>query len=355
VTYSVHLGLASVPPLVQSTPGFSYEACCLNYGTAYYWQITATDNHGAVTPGPLARFTTRGSPWFPRVPMPLARKFFATAMANNRLYVIGGQDEGNNATGTVQEYDPALNAWNIRSSMPTARYCLAADTAGGRIYAVGGKNGNDSVLGATEEYDPASDTWTAKRPLIVPRWSLAVHSVNGLVYAVGGFYKAPSGISMVAEIFYPAQNKWVKPRILPRPGNFPPPARLYTMSGVISGMICIAGGYDPWENSFSDRVDVFVPATVGWSRLTPLLRPRSNGLGVVANGCFYVIGGYNGNYLRRVEKYDPGTGLWAQRGDMLNSRSGCGGSFHNNSIFVVGGINPSPVYITEEYQTWLDP
>ena len=76
---------------------------------------------------------------------------------------------------------------------------------------------------------------------------------------------------------------------------------------------------------------------------------------MVANGYFYLIGGYNGGYLRRVEKYDPSTDTWALRGNLLNSRSGCGVGVFNNSIFVVGGINPSPVLVTEEYQIGLDP
>jgi N-acetylneuraminic acid mutarotase len=352
VTYSVYLGPTATPPLVRATTGFSHLANCLNYSTVYRWQVTASDNHGAASAGPLARFTTRNSPWFLRTPMPLTRKGFATAMANNKIYVIGGTNEYNVPTGTVQEYDPQLDAWNIRTSiMPTARYDLAAATANNVIYAIGGKNSSDTIVGATEAYDPATDSWTVKGSLIIPRYGLTAQSVNGLVYAVGGIFKYPYRMYTVVEAYNPASNRWVKIKLF----GWPPAARLNAMSGVINGRIYIAGGFDPWINSFSDALDVFVPSTKRFYSGTNLPGPRTAGLGVIANGCFYLVGGYDGNYLRRVEKYDPVTDIWELRGDMLNSRTGCGGGALNNNIFVVGGLNPYPVMVTEEYQTGLDP
>ncbi|MDO9391266.1 MAG: kelch repeat-containing protein [bacterium] len=355
VNFDIYLGPTVVPSLIKSTPGFSCLACCLDYSTLYRWQVIATDNHGAVSAGPLARFTTRESPWFLREPMPLPRQGFATATANNKIFVIGGTDENNTATGTVQQYDPGLNSWTIRNPMPTPRYNLAAATVNGLIYAVGGKNITDSIVGATEVYDPATDSWTTKSPMIVPRYGLTAQSVNGLIYAVSGLYPAISRIYAVVEVYTPATNRWIK---LKKPRGivvWPPYARINTMSGAITGKIYVAGGFEPWNNTFSNALNIFDPSTGGWSYGMELSGPRTAGLGIVANGCFYLIGGYNGEYLRRVEKYDPATDAWALRGDMLNSRSGCGGGTLNNSIFVVGGVDPYPVLITEEYQIGLDP
>jgi N-acetylneuraminic acid mutarotase len=355
VSYSVYLGTSATPPLVNATRGFSHQANNLNYSTTYRWQVIATDNHGAASAGPLARFTTRDSPWFLRAPMPLFRKGFATAMANNKIYVIGGTDQSNVVTGTLQEYDPLLDVWNIRASMPTPRYDLAAASANNLIYAVGGKNSSDSIVGATEAYDPVSDSWAVKRSLIIPRYGLAAQSVNGLVYAISGLYKGNSRIYAVVEGYTPATNRWVKMRFAGQFPFFGPPALINSMSGVINGKIYLGGGFDQWRHSFSDLLTILDPLNKSWSYGTSLPGPRTAGQGIAANGCFYLIGGYNGDYLRRVEKYDPATDTWAMRGDMLNSRSGCGGGVLNNSIFVVGGINPIPVLVTEEYQIGLDP
>jgi C1A family cysteine protease len=59
VTYDVYFGTSSTPPLVSDNQaGTSYEPEALAYNTKYYWNIVATDNHGASTTGPLWDFTT---------------------------------------------------------------------------------------------------------------------------------------------------------------------------------------------------------------------------------------------------------------------------------------------------------
>jgi hypothetical protein len=59
VTYDVYFGTSSTPYLVSNDQlGTTYDPGTLAYNTKYYWQIIATDNHGALTTGPLWDFTT---------------------------------------------------------------------------------------------------------------------------------------------------------------------------------------------------------------------------------------------------------------------------------------------------------
>jgi PKD repeat protein len=60
VTYDVYFGTSSTPPLVSNNQSATaYDPGTLAYNTTYYWQIVATDNHGASTAGPLWNFTTK--------------------------------------------------------------------------------------------------------------------------------------------------------------------------------------------------------------------------------------------------------------------------------------------------------
>jgi len=145
VVYQINLGTSNQPGPFGVTYLQQFEVCCLNYSTSYYWKITATDNHGAVSTGTVARFTTRKSPWYLKAPMPLMRRGFATAVYDNKIYVIGGKDESGTATGTLQIYDPLADAWSIRASMPTPRYDLAAAACSGMVYAIGGITGSDQA------------------------------------------------------------------------------------------------------------------------------------------------------------------------------------------------------------------
>jgi hypothetical protein len=61
VTYDVYLGTSQTEPMTMvshNQTDTSYASGNLAYNTTYYWNIVATDNHGASTTGPLWDFTT---------------------------------------------------------------------------------------------------------------------------------------------------------------------------------------------------------------------------------------------------------------------------------------------------------
>jgi hypothetical protein len=70
VTYDVYFEAGDSTPDVlvsEDQSGTSYDPGTLNPGTHYYWQIVATDEHGATTTGPVWDFTTSSPPNNPPV------------------------------------------------------------------------------------------------------------------------------------------------------------------------------------------------------------------------------------------------------------------------------------------------
>ena len=60
LTYDIYFGEITPPPLVNTNKiPTSLSLSGLAYNKTYYWQIVATDNHGAVTSGPIWQFTTK--------------------------------------------------------------------------------------------------------------------------------------------------------------------------------------------------------------------------------------------------------------------------------------------------------
>jgi PKD repeat protein len=63
VTYHVYFGTSINLPLVaENLPENSYDPGTLDYSTGYYWQIVATDDHGATAEGEVWAFTTAAVP-----------------------------------------------------------------------------------------------------------------------------------------------------------------------------------------------------------------------------------------------------------------------------------------------------
>ena len=62
VLYDVCFGISIPPPLKHKDITYNYTVLfCLEFNTTYYWQIVATDEHGASTPSPIWTFTTTGN------------------------------------------------------------------------------------------------------------------------------------------------------------------------------------------------------------------------------------------------------------------------------------------------------
>jgi C1A family cysteine protease len=82
-TYDVYFGTNATPPLVSDDQwGTTHDPGTLAYNTTYYWQIIATDDHAASTPGPLWDFitSTSGEP-----DMTVSPTSFDVTLPSNRI------------------------------------------------------------------------------------------------------------------------------------------------------------------------------------------------------------------------------------------------------------------------------
>ena len=94
VTYDIYFGTNPNPPLIAGgLTQTSYDLGMMSCGTTYYWQIVASDNHGASTSGPIWSFTTgtvdieiinvRAEPIFPNLPFLKRFKVVRAEIKNN--------------------------------------------------------------------------------------------------------------------------------------------------------------------------------------------------------------------------------------------------------------------------------
>lgn len=321
-----------------------YPHTGLTNGTAYYYIVTAQNSFGespasapivTATPAP----TPVAGPWTTKASMPTARYAMGSAVLNNKIYVIGG----NNASGTVatvEEYDPSTDTWTTKPNMPTARGPATA-VVNYKIYVIGGGD-----IKTVEEYDPVVNTWTTKNPMPTMRQPY-VAAVNNKIYAVGG-YNTITGSLSTNEEYDPASNTWTVKTSMPTARNSTP------VAAGNDKVYAIGGEYSP--NSPLSTVEEYDPSTNTWATKANMPTARRGPATAVINNKIYVIGGSNTSSLTKVELYDPTTNTWTTKASMPTARGYLGLVVVNNKIYAIGGADGSSVLATvEEYDPLLDP
>ena len=131
--------------------------------------------------------------WTNKTTMPYPVSAYASAVVNNKIYIIGGY--GYLLSNQTQIYDPRTDSWNIGATIPTTVFNAASVATTGimapkRIYVIGGTTGEGGMFAEgntlTQEYDPTNDTWTLGEPMPTARLDLTVANVNDQIYALGG-------------------------------------------------------------------------------------------------------------------------------------------------------------------------
>jgi N-acetylneuraminic acid mutarotase len=146
--------------------------------------------------------------WSNMEPMPTAVKHYASAVLDDKIYIMGGQIGDypipNGTLNLVQVFDPKTNQWSLPARMPiNVKYAAGVATTGKyapkRIYVFGGDANNEAYqnasryymydvdpTNATQVYDPLTDNWSFAASMFSARYNLVAANVNDTLYAIGG-------------------------------------------------------------------------------------------------------------------------------------------------------------------------
>jgi N-acetylneuraminic acid mutarotase len=145
-------------------------------------------------------YDTKTDRWTPRADLPLETRACRVAVANGKIYLIGGADRAfSKLLADVIEYDPIADTWTARASMPTPRADYALTECDGRIFAFGGLG----EMSATEEYDPTLNLWRTRSRMPISSWLQVAASANGRIYLIGGWDGGwPGGVALNSVLEY---------------------------------------------------------------------------------------------------------------------------------------------------------
>lgn len=200
--------------------------------------------------------------WAEIAPMPVQVNVFASAIAGDMLYIIGGELNGSSTT-TVQRYNPANNSWDV-------------DTGHGGFLA----------------------------PLPAPRsFFMNCSTLNGRIHCAGGWQNG--AYEGDQYIYAPSTNSWSTGSPLP---NYP----IGQFSAAVNDAWVITGG---WWGSFFNTTFQFTDAA-GWVTKASMPTARNHGTAAAIDNSIFEIAGCNGSPSNivphdMVEVYDPATNAWA--------------------------------------------
>jgi N-acetylneuraminic acid mutarotase len=115
------------------------------------------------------------------------REHVGDAVADGKLYVLGGRAPESLAVDTAERYDPKTRTWETLPRMPVPAGGLAAVAVGDRVIAIGG--GNDeaaTVTGAVQEFNPATGDWSLLSGLRTPRHGQGAAVLGDKIWVFGG-------------------------------------------------------------------------------------------------------------------------------------------------------------------------
>ncbi|MCL1074776.1 Kelch repeat-containing protein [Shewanella dokdonensis] len=209
----------------------------------------------------------------------------------------------------------ALTACNTVSisalNLQQARIAPATAVVDEQLYVIGGQN-LQGPQGTIEKIDLQKQTVTPLATQLLPRtYAAAVNDGNGLIYVLGGItrYRLQGyETNPTVEVFNPQTNEILYSRPLPHPRRAASVVRVDDKIYVIGGSTMVSRPL--FRIAPSAKVDILDLKTQTWSTGADMPQAAET-KAVVYKGQIYIVGGYNFVHtLPLFARFDPQRNTW---------------------------------------------
>jgi N-acetylneuraminic acid mutarotase len=292
--------------------------------TSNFLTLTYTGNVAAIDVQFTANISSNLTTWssgtnFVTGPIPVATNAGMVTekfRANTPVALVPRQFMQFNVT-----YTGVPNSWESGPSLPVPVVEMTSAWLGDKLYATGiGDAWNVTTTSPMRVFNILSNTWSLLNPDRPYTGSHHAGEVfGGRLYLIGGLDANSSG---KVQIYDPATNGWS----LGAPAPYPAGS---CASALINGKIYIAGGLvgvisGTYNGYSTNAAAVYDPTSNVWTRLPPLPFTATNGMNHTASATdgnrFYVFGGRDddhapANGCNSVQIYDPSSNTWVSSTD----------------------------------------
>jgi|GEM_PF-5101822 len=278
----------------------------------------------------------------------------ASAVAEGRLYVLGGLDD-DGITGRVQIYDPEDLEWHRGPDLPTPVFGAQAAAVGSKVYVLGGwssgPSGDRDLSAAVQVLDTASDTWSEGPELPTPVAEATATAVGRRIVVVSG-WEGKDRISDAVQILDTDDGAWSDGADASLPA-------VAAAAVAVEEKIYVIGGRFA-ADQISSRTTVYDTEKDIWNVGPELTIGVIAGVAGHLEGRLYLVGGrqtVGGEALRTVQEWRMGSDHWRFGLPQPVPTAGSGGGTVGDTLYVVGGrvmtgSDPLPGQLTDLVQTF---
>jgi N-acetylneuraminic acid mutarotase len=161
--------------------------------------------------------------WENRTAMPTPRLSLSANVVDGKIYIIGGYDRslpyGGDATAINEVYDPETDTWSTKAPMLAEKSDYASAVIEDKIYIIGGGSLSQPLLTVTQIYDTKTDSWSYGAPF--PYEYLSFRFLEGekagvtsgvdapkLIYIFAGVHETGGETEYLVQIYNPNNDSW---------------------------------------------------------------------------------------------------------------------------------------------------
>lgn len=320
----------------------------------------------------VQRYNADTDTWLtPAANLPAARAGGAVGVISGRIYYAGGYSAAGVGEDNCYEYNPLLNTWSEVAAIDSVGtlevWQMAYAVLDDRLYIIGGQQNGGANVSTVMYYDPAVDAWAEAEN--IPRYDFTNNSgaqqgsvaavVNNVLHVFGGSVSAAHTAAPQHLVYSHINDEW---SIMDDP-NWPGAAFLAGAADASGGIHLIGGLYYEADSTVGatvlgthsafDASQVYLADAPGIASVTgrkggvadsltmsvtnPLTGEtipdmpggtRYHARATVLHGKIYVSGGISagGTYLNTMDCFCPETNAWTALANLIAPRS------HHNFI-----------------------
>ncbi len=174
-----------------------------------------------------------------------------------------------------------------------------------------------------------TQSWVELAPLTEPRQEVAVAELGGRIYVIGGFRRDGS-TSDAVEVYDPASDGWSFRAPLPLALN-------HATAASVNGRLYVVGGHPASGAAAVDTVFAYDPAADRWEARASMPTARGALAIAVAEGKIYAAGGSPDRRERDFAVYDPTADVWTALPPMPTPRNHLAAAAVNGRFYAMGG------------------